>query len=136
MKTPLWPDRFITTAIVTPIKLDEYPYSTLIYYNWSEAHTQLILPFYGYPPALQGIISLKDRVGYRLHYSRDRKPGVCAAVLPGIVKPNWMSAASCQCKAVIELGSPLAANAAKSNPRMPDQDAEPSHHVELVHDAR
>jgi hypothetical protein len=110
MKTPRWPDRFVTTAIVTPIRLDEYPYSTLIYYSWSEAHTQLILPFYGYPPVLQGIISLKDRVGYRLHYSYDRKPGACAGVLPGIVKPDWMSAASCQCKAVIEPGSPLGAN--------------------------
>jgi hypothetical protein len=112
MTTPRWPDRFVTTAIVTPIQLDEYPYSTLIYYSWSEAHTQLILPFYGYPPALQGIISLKDRVGYRLHYSHDRKPGTCTAVLPGIVRPDWMLAASCQCKAAIEPGSPLGANAA------------------------
>jgi hypothetical protein len=107
MKTPRWPDRFITTAVVTPIQLDEYPYSTLIYYNWSEARTQLILPFHGYPPVLQGILSLKDRVGYRLHYSHDRKPGVCAAALPGIVRPDWMSVASCQCKAVVDPGSPL-----------------------------
>ena len=110
MSPPRWPDSYVTTATMTPIQLDEYPYSTLIYYNWSEAHTQLILPFYGYPPVLQGILSLKDRVGYRLHYSHERKPGACAAVLPGIVRPDWMSTASCQCKAVIDPGSPLGTN--------------------------
>jgi hypothetical protein len=102
-----WPDRYVTTATVTPIQLGEYPYSTLIYYDWSETKTQLILPFYGYPPVLQGILSLKYRVGYRQRYSADRKPGVCAAVLPGIVRPDWMATASCQCKGVIERGSSL-----------------------------
>jgi hypothetical protein len=61
-----WPDRFIMTAVITPISLNDAPYSTLIYYDWSEAKTLLVMPFNGYPPALQWILSLKDRVGYRL----------------------------------------------------------------------
>jgi hypothetical protein len=28
--------------------------------------------------------------------------GVCAPVLPGLVKPDWMTVASCECQGVIE----------------------------------
>lgn len=103
--TPVrWPDHFVATAMVTPIRITENPYSSAMYYDWSRYRALVILPFQGNPPVLQGIISLHDRVGYRLHYSGR---GVCAAVLPGAVKPDWMISASCACKGVVKRDSPL-----------------------------
>ena len=101
-----WPDRFVMTAMVTPIKVNDNPYSALIYYDWNGAQTQLVLPFHGSPPILQGIISLKQQVGYRLRHHQSGKD-TCAADLPGIVRPDWMTAASCECKGVVGRDSTL-----------------------------
>jgi hypothetical protein len=107
-----WPDRYIMTAVVTPIALEDAPYPTLIYYDWSGAQTQLVLPFHGYPPALEGILSLKKQVGYRMKFPRSAaKPAVCRPDLPGIVKPDWMKAASCRCKGVIGRNAALGIDA-------------------------
>lgn len=112
MTPPRWPDHFVTTAMVTPIKINDAPYSTLIYYDWSDARTQLILPFHSSPPALQGIISLKNKVGYRLHFSPSApNGGLCVPDLPGAVRPDWMSVDSCECRAVLGRGSTLSPNA-------------------------
>jgi hypothetical protein len=105
-----WPDRYVTTAMVTPIQFNDIPYSALIYYDWNQTGTQLILPFQGQPPVPQGVISLKKNVGYRLRLP-PKGNGTCAAVLPGLVKPDWMTAASCECQAVIEHNSMLSPNA-------------------------
>jgi hypothetical protein len=102
-----WPDRFVMTAMVTPIKMNDRPYSALIYYDWSQAQTQLVLPFHGSPPVLQGVISLKHRVGYRLRHHPSGGNDTCNADLPGIVKPDWMTAASCACRAVVTQNSEL-----------------------------
>lgn len=107
-----WPDRFVTTALVTPIKIEDVPYSTMIYYDWSGEHTLLVLPFHGYPPTLQGILSLKERVGYRLHFSDAvKRTGICRRDLPGAVKPDWMKQAGCKCKGVLGRGSALSPDA-------------------------
>jgi hypothetical protein len=108
---PRWPDQFVTTSIVTPIKITDHPFSALIYYDWSQAGTLTVLPFQGRPPVQQGVIALKNRIGYRLRFRTSGGTGVCAPVLPGIVRPDWMSAASCSCKGMIERGSPLSPNA-------------------------
>jgi hypothetical protein len=99
-----WPDRFVATAMVTPIQMTEAPYSSMMYYDWNDAHALVVLPFQGNPPVLQGLISLREHVGYRQRFAGR---GVCAAVLPGAVKPDWMTAASCKCRAVVEGNSPL-----------------------------
>jgi len=101
-----WPDRFVTTMVLTPIRFNDHPYSALMYYDWSQAETQLILPFQGNPPVLQGIISLKKRVGYRIQLP-PRGNGACTADLPGIVRPDWMTVASCECRGVIDRNSTL-----------------------------
>jgi hypothetical protein len=101
MTAPRWPDRYVTTAMVTPIQFNDDPYSALIFYDWSGTGTQLILPFQGQPLTLQGIISLKKNVGYRMRLP-PKGNGVCAPVLPGLVKPDWMTLASCECQGVIE----------------------------------
>jgi hypothetical protein len=108
MSPAKWPDRFIMTAVVTPISLNDAPYPTLIYYDWSGARTLLVMPFHEYPPSLQGILSLKNRVGYRLKISHSTvKPSACKPDLPGIVRPDWMKAASCQCMGVIKRNAAL-----------------------------
>jgi hypothetical protein len=50
---------------------------------------------------LQGIISLKKNVGYRMRFP-PKGNGTCAPVLPGLVRPDWMTVASCECQGVIE----------------------------------
>ena len=97
-----WPDRFVSTAMVTPVKINDSSYSTVLYYDWSQAQTLLILPFHNSPPVLQGILSLKRDTGYRMHFSPPgSKTGICRPDLPGLIKPDWMKAASCQCRGVI-----------------------------------
>jgi hypothetical protein len=98
-----WPDRFVATAFVTPLRIDDTPYSTVIYYDWSQAQTLLILPFHRSPPVLQGILSLKRQVGYRIHFSPPgSRSGVCRPDIPGVIRPDWMKAASCACRGVID----------------------------------
>jgi hypothetical protein len=71
--------------MVTPIQFTHFPYSAVIYYDWSDTGTQLILPYQGRPPTLQGVISLKKNVGYRMRLP-PKGSGACAAVLPGLVR--------------------------------------------------
>lgn len=99
MKPVRWSDRFVMTATITPIRFSENPYQSMIYYDWNDAETQLAVMFQGTPPVLQGLISLKKGVGYRI----ELKPAgaVCAAVFPGLVRPDWMTVAGCECKGVI-----------------------------------
>ena len=108
-----WPDRFRMTAILTPLKFKEGPYSAAIDYDWNEAQTQLAYMYQGSPPNLLGQISLKNRIGYRAKYKASGG-AQCQAVLPGIVRPDWMKAAWCECRGVIKHGSALS----------PDADAE------------
>jgi hypothetical protein len=110
MKPIRWPDRYVTTAMVTPIQFNDIPYSALIYYDWSQTGTQLILPFQGRPPSLQGVISLKKNVGFRMRLP-PKGNGTCAAVLPGLVRPDWMTVASCECQGVIEHNATLSPHA-------------------------
>jgi hypothetical protein len=97
-----WPDRFVMTAMLTPIRFDEAPYSSMIYYDWHEAQTQLAIMFQGQgqKPALQGVVSLKNGIGYRVRAGSNGP--TCDAVFPGIVRPDWMSAAGCRCRATID----------------------------------
>jgi hypothetical protein len=106
MKPIRWPDRYVTTAMVTPIQFTDIPYSSVIYYDWSHTGTQLILPYQGRPPTLQGVISLKKNVGYRMRLP-PKGSGACAAVLPGLVRPDWMMTASCECQGVVEHNAEL-----------------------------
>lgn len=106
--TPVhWPEQFVTTAIITPANFDQGPYPSLIYYDWSQAETQLVLPFHGNPPVLQGIISLKKRVGYRIMLPPIGGAGICEPVLPGMIRPDWGTVARCECKGVIDRNSAL-----------------------------
>jgi hypothetical protein len=101
-----WPDKFITTATLTPIRFAEAPYSSLIYYDWQHAETQLAVMFQGHTPKLQGLVSLKKGIGYRVEIGSPRGP-TCDATFPGMVRPDWMSVAGCRCRGTIDKNSSL-----------------------------
>jgi len=108
-----WPDQFGTAVIITPIKFKEGPYSAVIYYDWKQTGTQLTYMYQGpqgQQPALLGFTSLKNKVGYRAKLGPPAG-GVCQAVLPGIVRPDWMKAAWCECRGVIKGGAKLSPEA-------------------------
>jgi hypothetical protein len=92
-----WPDKYIMTAMLTPIRFEEAPYSSIIYYDWQQAETQLVAMFQGQPPKFQGVVSLQKGIGYRVEVGASRG-ATCDAVFPGMVRPDWMSVAGCRCR--------------------------------------
>jgi hypothetical protein len=100
---PEWPHQFITTGILTPVQFKWTPLPTILLYDWDKAATLL-----GYlyeartqPPTLEIVSVLKRQIGY----SVERLPNrvfACGAKGPGVVRPNWMASAGCDCKAVLD----------------------------------
>jgi hypothetical protein len=107
-KTPNWPERFATTAFLTPISFGDDPYATLILYDWSETASQFAVMFQNTPPAMKALVALKKNVGYRI-YPHVSGP-ICEPVYPGLVRPDWMKVAWCQCKGVIDHNPALSPN--------------------------
>ena len=107
-QTARWPDRFVVTAFLTPISFGDDPYASLILYDWSETASQFAVMFQNTPSALKAVVALKKNVGYRI-YPHQSAPQ-CEAVYPGLVRPDWMKVASCQCKGVIDHNPALSAN--------------------------
>src|SRR5215471_8966006 len=107
-KTPNWPERFATTAFLTPISFGDDPYATLILYDWSETASQFAVMFQNTPPAMKALVALKKNVGYRI-YPYVSGP-ICEPVYPGLVRPDWMKVAWCQCKGVIDHNPALSPN--------------------------
>jgi hypothetical protein len=107
---PRWPDRYVMTAVLTPIRFNEGPYSAMIYYDWSQAHSQVILLFQGRSPVLKDFISLRRRVGYRIGLPSFSGPA-CEAAFPGMNRPDWMTVASCECQGTIDHNAALSPNA-------------------------
>jgi hypothetical protein len=100
MKPVRWPDHFVMTAVISPINFAEDPNPALIYYDWETTKTQLAVMFHGRPPKPEGLVSLKYGVGYRL--LRTPRGPTCDAVYPGMVRPDWMTVAACQCRGVLD----------------------------------
>lgn len=113
MTTIKWPDQFGSALVITPIRFKEGPYSAVIYYDWKQTGTQLTYMYQGAPggrPDLLGLTSLKKRVGYRVKFVPPAG-AACRAILPGIVRPDWMKAAWCECRGVIKQGARLSPDA-------------------------
>ncbi len=100
--TPVrWPERFVATAVITPISFSDDPYSALIYYDWPDAESQFAILWQGLSPAFRGVVALRKGIGYQ--------PGRastgafhCPAIYPGMVRPDWASTARCRCKGVLD----------------------------------
>lgn len=109
--TPVrWPEQFVATAVITPISFNDQPYSGLIYYDWPDAASQFAILWQGVSPAFKGVVALKKGVGYQ---PRRLPDGAfqCHAIYPGMVRPDWASAAGCQCKGVLDNNPALSPNA-------------------------
>lgn len=98
-----WPNRYVMTAILSPIPVKFTPLPTMLFYDWEDAGK-----LYAYlyeartqPPKIEMVSVLTKGVGYGL----ERLPNgtfACAARSPGTVRPDWMRVAGCECKGVIE----------------------------------
>ena len=100
---PRWPDQFVMTGILSPIPFKWTPLPSMLYYDWQRDATLFawMHEARSVPPVLELVSVLKKGVGYSI----ERAPNgafVCAAKSPGVVRPDWMSAAGCECKAVID----------------------------------
>lgn len=103
VRPPRWPNQFFTTATVSPINFRWSPYPSVVYYDWEGPATQVaVMHQTNASPPVPELISVlqKDR-----GYSLERLPNgraVCMASNPGLVRPDWMTAAGCECKGVID----------------------------------
>jgi hypothetical protein len=110
-KPPSWPNQFVMTAILTPIQFQFTPLPTMLYYDWDGAGTLvgLMNEPHTLPPQLE-LQSVQTRgVGYGI----ERLPNgvfACRAATPGVVRPDWMSVAACECSGVIDHNPDFGAN--------------------------
>ena len=100
---PRWPNQFIMTGILSPIPFKWTPLPSMIYYDWEGAASLFALMHEArsVPPVLELVSALTKGVGYSI----ERLPNgafACAAKSPGVVRPDWMSVAGCDCKGVID----------------------------------
>ncbi len=96
-----WPDQFSMTAILTPQRFGQAPFSAIIYYDWPRSEAQVAGMYQGAPPQLTGVVMMKKGVGFWLGRQPD-KGLACTADFPGMVRPTWKSAAFCECRGVLD----------------------------------
>jgi hypothetical protein len=90
------------TGILSPIPFKWTPLPSMIYYDWEGAASLFAWMHEArtVPPVLELVSVLTKGVGYSI----ERLPNgafACAAKSPGVVRPDWMSVAGCECKGVI-----------------------------------
>ena len=91
------------TGILSPVQFKWTPLPSLLFYDWKGAAT-----LFGYlyqagsaPPALEIASVLQKSIGYSVERTANGK-FVCAAKGPGVLRPDWMANAKCECKATID----------------------------------
>ncbi len=106
-----WPDQFLMTATISPIRFLWEPSPTVIYYDWERAATQVVVMHKAgaVPPVRELTAVLKKGVGYTISHLPTGALQ-CAADNPGVVRPDWMAAAGCQCGGVIDHNPDLGPN--------------------------
>jgi hypothetical protein len=101
-KAPSWPQNFVMTAILSPVQHKYTPLPSLLFYDWQNTATLFAYMYDTHPkPGLEIISVLQKDVGY----SVERLPNgryVCAAKAPGVLRPDWMANAGCECKGAID----------------------------------
>jgi hypothetical protein len=81
----------------------------LIYYDWPDAASQFAILWQGIPAKYRGLVALRKGIGYQ----PARLPSgafQCRAIYPGMVRPDWATSASCQCKGVLQSNPQLSPN--------------------------
>jgi hypothetical protein len=136
-RPPAWPQSFTTTAILSPVRFKWTPLPSILFYDWQHAGTLFTYMYKARstPPALEIASVLKKGIGYSVERLANGK-FVCAAKAPGVLRPNWMAKAGCECKVTIDRNPDLSPNENQSNPRLSHQGGGAAHHLELVHEHR
>jgi hypothetical protein len=100
---PHWPHHFVMTGILSPIPVKWTPLPSMIYYDWEGAATLFAWMYEArsVPPVLELVSVLTKGIGYSIERLPNRT-FACAAKSPGVVRPDWMSVAGCECKGVID----------------------------------
>jgi hypothetical protein len=110
---PRWPEQFVMTAIISPIRFDEVgPFPTILFYDWSGAEAQIARMFLprARPPVLALLPVLQKDIGY--HVQQTPAGGIaCTPRYPGMVRPDWAQRNKCTCRGVLEAGAPVGSGA-------------------------
>lgn len=110
-KPARWPDQFVMTGMLTPIPFRYTPLPSVIYYDWTTHAKQFAVMHESRttPPKIEIVSILAKGTGYSL----ERTPNgafQCAMDSPGLVRPDWMQNAGCECKGVFENHPELSPN--------------------------
>ena len=99
---PPWPDNFVVTGILSPVQFKWTPLPGLLFYDWQDAGTLFAYLYQARsaPPAVEIISVLTKGIGYSVERQANGRL-VCAAKAPGVLRPDWMATAGCECKAAI-----------------------------------
>ena len=111
--TPVrWPEQYIMTAIISPIRFEVGPFPSIILYDWSGAAGQAAILYQprDLPPVPRLFVMLKKGIGYDIRRPRSTGLYECPTDYPGMVRPDWMTAAQCQCRGVIDRNPVLSPN--------------------------
>jgi hypothetical protein len=87
------------------------PLPSILFYDWQHAGTLFTYMYKARstPPALEIASVLKKGIGYSVERLANGK-FVCAAKAPGVLRPNWMAKAGCECKVTIDRNPDLSPN--------------------------
>jgi hypothetical protein len=97
---PTWPDKLAITGLMTPWDVNENPYGTEVFYDWIErAQRTRVFPNSRASFVVQDVLLL-DRREYNVTYRQKDAP-TCTAVLPGTLRPDWLSRGPCSCEAML-----------------------------------
>ncbi len=97
---PTWPDKLAIAGLMTPWDADENPYSTEVFYDWTlRAQRTRVFPHSRTSFDMQDALLLGRR-GYNVTYRRRGGPS-CTPVLPGALRPDWISRGPCSCEAML-----------------------------------
>jgi hypothetical protein len=106
---PVWPDQLAITGLMTPWDANENPWGTEVFYDWTKrAQRTRIFPSASARFVAQDSLLL-GRQGYTVTYRRQSAP-ICEPVLPGPLRPDWLSRGPCSCEAMLTEPSPLTPN--------------------------
>jgi hypothetical protein len=99
------------TMVVTPTAFKDDPLPSVTFYDWTGPQAQAAIMYQTRvkPPVTRLVTVLQKGVGYDVKRNAfgDMQ---CRPIYPGIVRPDWMKAARCQCRGVIENNAALSPN--------------------------
>jgi hypothetical protein len=98
-----WPRRFNLTAIMTPTAFNHGPYPADVYFDWDAGKTLLTrMHDLANPRSGETVEALlvADHDGYDIRRPANGAPS-CSQPYPGVVRPDWMRHAKCQCRGVV-----------------------------------